>query len=295
MTTSVALIGAGVMGRSIGTRLLECGHTVRVYDHHADNLAALAEKGAASCTSAAEAVAGAELAILSVNTVENVHKAVFGDNGVTHGATEGTLIIDMSSIDPRSTRALATEAAAKGFRWLDCPLSGGAQKALLGRLTVMAGGDPDDFARAGTVMDDLCANFTLMGPSGAGQTTKLINQVLCALNFVAVAEATQLALDNGVDASAIPAALEGGRADSAILQEFMAKMAARDYTPTGRLDNMVKDLNGVQDLARSSGTAMPMTAVCAEIHRLLTAAGLGGTDNAALIRFYEGPSADSSG
>ena len=104
-------------------------------------------------------------------------------------------------------------------------------------------------------------------------------------------EKTQLALDNGVDAAAIPKALAGGRADSAILQEYMAKMAAKDFSPTGRIDNMVKDLNGVQDLARASGTAMPLTAVCAEIHRLLTSAGLGGADNAALMRFFEGPAA----
>jgi 2-hydroxy-3-oxopropionate reductase len=129
-----------------------------------------------------------------------------------------------------------------------------------------------------------------MGPHGAGQPTKLITHVLCALNFVAVAEATQLALDAGVDAEKIPVALKGGRADSAILQEFMGKMAAKDYTPAGRIDNMVKDLNGVQDLARSTHTAMPLTAVCAEIHRLLTSAGLGSADNAALMKFYEGPS-----
>ena len=152
----------------------------------------------------------------------------------------------------------------------------GAPKALIGQLTVMAGGAAEDFEAAKEVMNDLCGNFTLMGPNGAGQTTKLINQVLCALNFVAVAEATQLALDAGVDAAKIPEAIRGGRADSAILQEYMAKMAAKDYTPTGRIDNMVKDLNGAQDLARLTNTAMPLTAACAEIHRLLTAAGLGG-------------------
>jgi 2-hydroxy-3-oxopropionate reductase len=212
-----------------------------------------------------------------------------GVMGGAIGARPGTLIIDMSSIDPASTRALAADAGARGLRWLDCPLSGGAPKALVGQLAVMAGGDPADFEASRAVMDHLCANFTLMGPSGAGQTTKLINQVLCALNFLAVAEATQLALDAGVDAAMIPQALRGGRADSAILQEFMAKMARKDYTPTGRLDNMVKDLNGVQNLARATGTAMPLTATCAEIHRLLVAAGLGGADNAALMKFFEGP------
>ncbi|TIO80325.1 MAG: NAD(P)-dependent oxidoreductase, partial [Mesorhizobium sp.] len=125
-----------------------------------------------------------------------------------------------------------------------------------------------------------------MGPAGAGQTTKLINQVLCALNFMAVAEATRLALDAGVDALKIPQALKGGRADSAILQEYLPRFATRDYRRTGRIDNMVKDLNAAQDLARRTHTAMPLTAVCAEVHRLLTAAGLGGEDQAALMEFF---------
>ncbi len=200
------------------------------------------------------------------------------------------MIIDMSSIDPTSTQAFAAKAQESGLRWLDCPLSGGAPKALLGTMAVMAGGKPTDFEDSKVVMNHLCSNYTLMGPSGAGQTTKLINQVLCALNFVAVAEATKLAQDAGVDASKIPQALAGGRADSAILQEYMGKMADRDFTPTGRIDNMVKDLNGVQDLARSTNTAMPLTAVCAEIHRVFMNAGLGDADNAALMKFYEGPS-----
>jgi 2-hydroxy-3-oxopropionate reductase len=135
-------------------------------------------------------------------------------------------------------------------------------------------------------MDDLCANYTHMGPSGAGQTTKLINQVLCALHFSAVAEAVALAEAAGVDASMIPQALKGGRADSAILQEYTAKFAARDYSPAGRIDNMVKDLDGVQALARATGTPMPVTAATAELHRWLVAKGLGAEDNAAIMEYF---------
>ena len=113
--------------------------------------------------------------------------------------------------------------------------------------------------------------------------------MLCGLNFLAVAEATQLALDAGVDAAKIPQALKGGRADSAILQEYMPRYVARDYRRTGRIDNMVKDLNGAQDLARLTHTPMPLTAVCAEVHRMLTAAGLGGEDQAALMEYFKGP------
>ena len=286
MSSNIALIGAGVMGNAIATRLLEVGNRLSVYDRNQSKIDALVEKGATAATSAASAAATADYIILSLNTAAIVSTVVFGQSGVAEQAKPGAQIIDMSSIDPISTKGLAAQAQGKGLRWLDCPLSGGAPKALAGKLTVMAGGDETDFNAACIVMNQLCANFTLMGPVGAGQTTKLINQVLCGLHFVAVAEATQLAIDAGVDASKIPQALKGGRADSAILQEFMAKMATKDYSPTGRIDNMVKDLNGVQDLARSTNTAMPLTAVCAEIHRHLMHSGFGSDDNAALMKFY---------
>jgi 2-hydroxy-3-oxopropionate reductase len=289
MSNSIALIGAGVMGYAIGTRLLETQNKLWVFDRNQPKIDALIEKGASTAASAAEAAEQADSIILSLNSADIVNQVVFLADGIASKAKPNSLIIDMSSIDPASTKKFAQQAKEQGLRWLDCPLSGGAPKALIGQLTVMVGGDEADFEDSKKVMNHLCANYTLMGPSGAGQTTKLINQVLCALNFVAVAEATQLALDNGVDASKIPQALKGGRADSAILQEFMAKMAAKDYSPSGRIDNMVKDLNGIQDLARATNTAMPLTATCAEIHRLLTYAGLGAADNAALMKFYEGP------
>ena len=289
MPNRVALIGCGVMGGAIGTRLCEVGETLTVFDVDAARMQALAERGAGAADSASEAASASDYVILSLNSAAIVREAVFGPHGAAEGARPGTLIIDMSSIDPPSTQTLAAEAARMGLRWIDCPLSGGAPKALAGRLTVMAGGAGEDFEASKAVMRHLCANFTHMGPSGAGQTTKLINQVLCALHFMAVAEATRLALDAGVDATRIPEALGGGRADSTILQEFMVKFATRDYTPTGRIDNMVKDLNGVQDLARKTGTAMPLTAACAEVHRLLDSAGLGGADNAALMKYFDGP------
>lgn len=284
----IAIVGCGAMGGAIGARLLETGCALAAYDRNPPKVAALAARGATAAASAAEAAAGADTVILSLNSAAAVRAVVFGPGGAAETAARGTMIIDMSSIDPESTRALAADAAAIGLRWLDCPLSGGAPRALTGALTVFAGGAAADFDASRPVMDRLCANYTLMGPSGAGQTTKLINQVLCGLGFVAVAEATRLALDAGVDAAMIPKALKGGRADSAILQEYMPRFAARDYRRTGRIDNMVKDLDAVQDLARRSHTAMPLTAACAEIHRMLTAAGLGAEDEAALMEFFRG-------
>ncbi|WP_309667067.1 NAD(P)-dependent oxidoreductase [Tabrizicola sp.] len=289
MKTSVALIGAGAMGGAIGSRLALTGTDLTVFDLDPEKVAALVSLGARAAATAADAARNADAVILSLNAARIVRAAVFGPAGVAEGAAPGTLIIDMSSIDPETTRALATEAVAKGLRWVDSPLSGGIPKAALGQLTLMQGGDAVDVAEAQAILANVAANQTHMGQVGTGQTTKLINQVLCGLTFLAVAEATALAEAAGVDALSIPKALKGGRADSAILQEYMPRFATRDYRRTGRIDNMVKDLDSAQDLARQSHTAMPLTAVCAEIHRMLTAAGLGGEDQAALMEYFKGP------
>ncbi len=292
MTLRVALIGAGAMGGAIGARISASGHQLQVFDLDADKVAALVALGAKAATSAAQAAAASDYVVISLNAPHIIERAVFGPGGVVEDARAGSLIIDMSSIDPDATKALAARAAEKGLRWVDSPLSGGAPKALTGELTLMAGGDAQDVADAHVLLRDLSSNYTHMGPVGAGQTTKLINQVLCGLGFMAVAEATQLALDAGVDVAKIPQALRGGRADSAILQEYMPRFATRDYRRTGRIENMVKDLNAAQDLARRTHTSMPLTALCAEIHRMLTAAGLGGEDQAALMEYFTGPNKD---
>lgn len=292
MTQTVALIGAGAMGGAIGARLLATGTALTVFDLDPEKVAVLVAQGATAAISAAQAAAGVDAVILSLNAARIVRAAVFAPGGVAEGADPGTLIIDMSSIDPESTKAWAVEAAARGLHWVDSPLSGGIPKAAIGQLTLMQGGHPADVARAQAVLVGVASNQTHMGPAGAGQTTKLINQVLCGLNFLAVAEATALAEAAGVDVTRIPQALRGGRADSAILQEYMPRYAARDYRRTGRIDNMVKDLDGAQDLARLTHTAMPLTALCAEVHRMLTAAGLGGEDQAALMELFKGPRKD---
>ena len=285
----VALIGAGAMGGAIGLRLLDTGTALRVFDLDPAKVAVLVAKGAIACASAAAAATGSGAVILSLNAARIVRAAVFGAGGVAEGAAAGTLLIDMSSIDPESTRAMAAEAGAMGLHWVDSPLSGGIPKAATGQLTLMQGGEPDAVARAQAVLAGVASNQTHMGPAGAGQTTKLINQVLCGLTFLAVAEATALAEASGVDVTRIPQALRGGRADSAILQEYMPRFARRDYARTGRIDNMVKDLNAAQDLARLTHTPMPLTATCAEVHRQLTRAGLGAEDQAALMEYFNGP------
>lgn len=288
-TSNIAVIGAGIMGTAIATRLLETGNRVRVFDLDADKVAKLAEKGAAAAGSPAEATAQSDFVILSLNHANIVRSVVFGEGGVAQAASAGKILIDMSSIDPSETAKMAEQLAAEtGMKWVDCPLSGGAPRALTGELTIVAGGEKEDFDHAYTVMQHLSANYTLMGPSGAGQTTKLINQLFCAVAFQAVAEAVKLAEAGGVDPAIIPQALAGGRADNRIMQEFMGKFAARDYSPTGRIDNMLKDLDALQAFAMKTKTPLPMTGQVVEIHRLLCAAGLGDKDSAEMMRLLDG-------
>lgn len=286
---TVAVVGAGIMGSAIARRLVDQGWTVSVHDLDAAKLAALVAAGARAAGSVAAAVGASRFTILSLNHADIVRAVVFGENGVLGVASPDRLLIDMSSIDPVETARMSAELRTRtGMAWVDCPLSGGAPGALAGKLTVMAGGAAEDFERAREVMADLCANYTLMGPSGAGQTTKLINQLFCAVAFEAVAEAVKLAEAGGVDPTLVPAALAGGRADSRIMQEFMVKFARRDYSPTGRIDNMLKDLDSLQAFALKTRTPLPMTAAVVEINRLLCAAGLGPRDSAEVMRLLDG-------
>jgi 2-hydroxy-3-oxopropionate reductase len=290
--STIAVIGAGIMGTAIATRLIETGNAVTVFDIDPAKVKALETIGATSVETVAAATAINDYVILSLNHADVVRAAVFGKGGVSETATPEKLLIDMSSIDPKETAEMAGKlASATGMKWVDCPLSGGAPGARDGRLTVMAGGEQQDFERARAVMQHLCANYTLMGPAGAGQTTKLINQLFCAVAFQAIAEAVKLAEAGGVDPAIIPQALAGGRADNRIMQEFMGKFARRDYTPTGRIDNMLKDLDSLQSFALKTKTPLPMTGQVVEIHRLLCAAGLGPKDSAEMMRLLDGPSA----
>jgi 2-hydroxy-3-oxopropionate reductase len=284
----LAVIGVGVMGSAIAGRLLDSGATLHLYDRNAAQMAPLIARGAIASGSAREATANADHVIISLNSAAIVEQVVFGPDGVAQAADAGKLLIDMSSIDAGRTAIMAQRLREdSGMGWVDAPLSGGAPAAAQGKLTLMVGGTAEDFARARPVLDHLSTNITLFGPPGAGQTVKLINQILCANAFMAVAEAVRFAEAHGVDATLIPAALAGGRADSRILQEYMGKMARRDYTPTGRIDNMLKDLETVQASALATRTPLPVTSLIADLHRMAVAGGLGPADSAAYMRLFD--------
>ncbi|MFI1360384.1 NAD(P)-dependent oxidoreductase [Streptomyces sp. NPDC020898] len=290
----VGVAGLGVMGAAIARRLLRRERTVRVYDVRQNAVAELARDGAQAVDSAAR-LASSSVVILSLNTADIVEQVVFGPEGVLSATPEGVLVIDMSSIDPGRTRVFAERAAKLGAGWVDAPLSGGAPGAERGELTLMLGGEEEDVERALTVLGALSSRLTHIGPPGSGQLVKSVNQVLVGCGFAALAEAAALVRAAGLPPRQVKAALTGGRADSALLQEFFVKFAEVDLTPTGRVSNMVKDLEAARDYARSAGVPLPVTTAVSELHRWLTAAGHGDADNAALMHYYGTGTGDRSG
>jgi 2-hydroxy-3-oxopropionate reductase len=281
----VGVAGLGVMGSAIARRLLRRGRAVRVYDIRQDVMAELAREGA-DCVGSADHLAAASVVVLSLNTAEIVEEVVFGPAGVLSAEPDGVLVIDMSSIDPERTRAFAERAAKLGAGWVDAPLSGGAPGAERGELTLMLGGEEEHVERALPVLGALATRLTHLGPAGSGQLVKSVNQVLVGCGFAALSEAAALVRAAGLPPAKVLTALTGGRADSALLQEFFVKFAEFDLTPTGRISNMVKDLEAARDYARAAGVPLPVATAVSELHRWLAATGRGDADNAALMHYY---------
>jgi len=287
--TEVGVAGLGVMGSAIARRLLRRGHGVKVFDVRSEAVARLAGDGAIGTDSAARLVTPAAVSpvvILSLNTADIVEQVAFGPDGVLSVAPKEVLVIDMSSIAPERTREFAGRAERLGAGWVDAPLSGGVPGAERGELTLMLGGEERHVARALPVLSSLASRLTHLGPSGSGQLVKAVNQVLVGCGFAALAEAAALVRAAGLPPRQVLTALTGGRADSALLQEFFVKFAEIDLTPTGRVSNMVKDLEGARDHARTAGVPLPVTTAVSELHRWLVAAGHADADNAALMHFY---------
>ena len=285
---TVGCAGAGTLGSAIVGRLLERGFRVRAWNRSPARLEPLVAAGATAVATPAALVPEASFVITCVTDGDAVEQTVFGDGGIAEGGSPGCLLVDMSTIAPDRSRALAARLEERcGMPWLDAPISGGAPAAREGRMAVMVGGRETDFEAARPLWDALAGRATRMGGHGAGQGMKLINQVLAACSFAVMAEACALAERTGVDPAKIPEAVAGGRADSRLLQEFMGKMARSDFQPVeGRLAIMLKDLTMVADLARSVGAVMPVTGLVEQLHRKLVSDGLGDADNTEFVRLY---------
>lgn len=283
----VGCIGAGVLGGAIMRRLAARGFRPAIWNRDRAKLAPVLQGGAVEAATPAELTRSSAFVITCLSDGAAIEQVVFGTDGVAVSGAADKILIDMSTCASAHTREMAGRLAqACGMRWLDAPISGGAPAALEGRMAVMVGGDPDAFERARPIWDALAGRATLMGPSGAGQATKMINQVLVASGVAVLAEACALAERAGIDAAKIPQALAGGRADSKQLQEMFPKMVASEFSITGRAALMLKDLELIHDLARSVHAPIPLTAHVTELFRKQVADGLGDRDNTELVNAF---------
>ncbi|MEQ8587564.1 MAG: NAD(P)-dependent oxidoreductase [Thalassobaculaceae bacterium] len=284
---SLGYIGLGLMGRPMALRLAAAGYPLHVWNRSPDKLTALTDAGAQAAASPRKVAANSDIVFTCLTDTDAVETVVFGADGIAGSATADKTLVDFSSMRPDKAKAFADRLRAEtGMGWIDAPVSGGVPGATDGTLTVMAGGAEADFERVKPVLTHLAGRVTLMGPNGAGQTTKLINQMIVGAGLALMAECCQFAEDAGIDPAKLPQALAGGRADSPILQQFLPRMAARDRDVQGRIAIMVKDLNTVMDTARDLGSSLPLTGLAAEIHKLLVKRGLADADNAATVDLY---------
>ena len=287
-TPRLGYVGLGLMGGPMARRLLAAGYDLSVWNRDPAKLQALVGSGAAAAASAAEVASASDIVFTCLTDTAAVETVVFGPDGIAAGGRAGSVLVDFSSMRPDSAAAFAARLRTEaGMGWIDAPVSGGVPGATNGTLAVMAGGEPAEFERVAPVVAHLAGRFTLMGPNGAGQTTKLINQLIVGCGIAVMAEACQLAEDAGIDPARIPQALAGGRADSPILQQFLPRMAARDDQVQSRIAIMVKDLATVMDEARRLGSALPLTGLATELHRLMARRGLADADNAEYVRLFD--------
>ena len=283
----VGCIGAGLLGAAIMRRLVDCGFAPMVWNRDKAKLKPLLAAGAKEAGSPAELAGNSTFVITCVSDGVALENVVFGEDGVAKSGSSGKVLVDMSTCAAAHTRDMAARLAAQcGMAWLDAPISGGAPAAREGKMAIMVGGQADIFERARPLWDALAGRATLMGANGAGQATKMINQVLVSTGLAVLAEACAFAERAGIDAAKIPQALAGGRADSRQLQEMFPKMVASDFSITGRATLMLKDLELIHDLARHVGAPLPVTAGVTELFRKMVADGWGDRDNAEMVNFY---------
>lgn len=270
---ALGFVGLGLMGLPMTRRLLAAGRRVTVWNRSPAKRDLAVAEGATGAESAAAVAAASDIVFLNLTDTAAVDAVVFGPGGLAEVSGRAKLVVDFSSIRPDATRDIAARLeAANGMRWVDAPVSGGTKGAEEGSLAIMAGGEARDIERARSHVMTMAARLTHMGPLGAGQATKLCNQMIVGCAMAVLAEATRLAVNSGIDPARLPEALAGGFADSKPLQLFVPRMAAALHDPPlGHAYTMLKDLDTALDAARETGTPAPMTALANQLFRTLIA------------------------
>jgi 2-hydroxy-3-oxopropionate reductase len=284
--SDVGFIGLGIMGRPMAANLIAAGH--RLFLHSRSGVPqALVEAGGIACADAAEVAARADIVILMVPDTPDVERVLFGARGVAEGLSAGKCVMDMSSISPIATKAFAARIAALGCDYVDAPVSGGEVGAKAASLTIMCGGSEPAFARVMPLLERMGRNITRVGEVGDGQTCKVCNQIIVALNIEAVAEALVFAAKAGADPARVREALMGGFAASRVLEVHGERMVRRTFDPGFRIELHQKDLSLALAGARAMGMSLPNTATAQELFGACVGMGAGRQDHSAMVRALE--------
>ena len=280
-------VGLGIMGRPMLNNLLKAGHTVVAYGRNAAKLDACVSDGAQRGASNSDVGARASIVITMLPDGPEVEEVVLGANGILAGSRPGSLIVDMSSINPLVSLQIAAACAAKGGDFLDAPVSGGEPKAIEGTLAIMVGGSEEVFRKAEPLLKCMGSSVTLTGPVGAGNTTKLANQIMVACNIAAMGEALALATRCGLNPEVVVNAIKGGLAGSAVLNAKAPMLIARNFKPGFKIRLHQKDLRNALQTAETNRVFLPITALVQQMLSSLIADGKGELDHSAIATFVE--------
>ncbi|CAM3007509.1 2-hydroxy-3-oxopropionate reductase [Vibrio diazotrophicus] len=283
----IGFIGLGIMGKPMSKNLLKAGYSLVVLDRNEAAVKELTDAGAQSATSPKAVAEQCDVVITMLPNSPHVKEVALGENGLADGAKPGLVFIDMSSIAPLASQEIAKGLAEKGVVMLDAPVSGGEPKAIDGTLSVMVGGDKTVFDKYYDVMKAMAGSVVHTGDIGAGNVTKLANQVIVALNIAAMSEALSLATKAGVNPELVYQAIRGGLAGSTVLDAKAPMVLNRNFEPGFRIDLHIKDLANALDTSHGVGAQLPLTAQVMEMMQALKADGLETKDHSALALHYE--------
>lgn len=283
----IGFIGLGIMGRPMAKNLLKAGHELVVFDFNKEAVADLVSAGAASAETGKDLASQCSVVITMLPNSPHVRAAVLGENGVAEGAKPGTVVIDMSSIDPTESRAIGAELEKLGIDMLDAPVSGGEPKAIDGTLSVMAGGKKELFDKYYDMLMVMAGSVVYVGELGAGNVAKLANQIVVAVNIAAVSEALTFAKKAGTDPELVYQAIRGGLAGSTVMDAKAPMMLNRNFKPGFRIELHIKDLNNALNAAHNVSSPVPLTGQLMEIMQGLKADGFDKEDHSSIVKYYE--------
>lgn len=287
----IGFIGLGVMGKPMSRNLLKAGHSLVVFDLLEGAVAVLVTAGASRGKSCQDTAAKSDIVVTMLPDGPDVEKAVCGPGGVLEGVRKGSIVVDMSSISPLVSQKVGAACAAKGVEFLDAPVSGGEPKAIDGTLAIMVGGKPEVFEKVLPILQKMGSSVTLTGAVGAGNVTKLANQIMVACNIAAMGEALVLATRAGLDPEVVFNAVKGGLAGSAVLNAKAPMVISRNFKPGFRIELHEKDLRNALLAAESLKVSLPFTSLVQQILIGLINDGKGGLDHSAIVTFIEKQSA----